>query len=137
MSTVGGLRVVGVVYGFAGLNFVFPLSYGLIGFAADPDYPDWLFLGELALITIVPASCCFAMMYAFFTLRRWGQRLGVLSNALLYLALVALALRLFIASVEPIELPSAMIFFFLSVLAVPISLLGICLSPSVRNVMTR
>ncbi len=134
MSTVGGLRVVGVVYGLAGLNFVFPLSYGLIGSVADPD---WLFLGELALITIVPASYCFVMMYAFLTLRRWGQRLGVLSNALLSLALVALALRLFIVRVEPIELPPAVIFFFLSVLAVPISLLGICLSPSVRNVMTR
>ncbi len=126
--------MVGVVYGFAGLNFLFPFLYVVIGLRADPNLA---FLMQGALMTIVPAAFCFSMMYAFLNLRRWGRWVGVVSNALLLLAIVGLVLQRFLAIADPVEASFPVLLFFVCLLAVPASLLAVCLVPSVRQVMTR
>lgn len=127
-------RAVGIFYGFCALVLVYVLASVQIAIVLSAsDIRTRHIIGyTVTAVLLLLIALYVALTYGFLRFRRWALRLGILSSV----AFVVLGILALLDMFGRVPAVIDIVFHGLFVV-VPACLLGVCLAPSVRRVMTR
>ncbi len=127
-------RVVGIFYGFCALVLVYVVSSVQIAYVSSTSDIRTRHIIEYTVtgVFLLLIALYVALTYGFLRFRRWALRLGILSSVVFVLLGILALFDMFGRIPAVIDI----VFHGLFVV-VPACLLGVCLAPNVRRVMTR